>query len=140
MGAHSVQFYEDDTFLIKRLADYVGAALASGDTAIAIATGDHLARLERSQATKGLLNEEGGALQGAYIRLDADLQLPLFMDDGRPDEVRFRDTIGNAILDATEAHEGDLTVFGEMVALLRASPRCPLCPPVKHDAAIRVER
>ena len=26
MGAHTVQFYEDDTFLIKGLSDYVGAA------------------------------------------------------------------------------------------------------------------
>ena len=54
--------------------------------------------------------------------------------------MRFRDTIGNVILDATEAHEGRLFVFGEMVALLRAHPRCPLCPPVKHDAAVHVER
>jgi diguanylate cyclase (GGDEF)-like protein len=140
MGAHLVQFYEDDTFLIKGLTDYVGQALAGGDTAIAIATGDHLARLEKSLATKGLLTEQGSAVQGSYIRLDADMQLPLFMEEGLPDEVRFRDTIGNAILDATEAHEGNLFVFGEMVALLRASPRCPLCPPVKHDAAVHVER
>ena len=62
------------------------------------------------------------------------------MDDGLPDEARFRDTIGNVILDASEAHEGRLFVFGEMVALLRAHPRCPLCPPVKHDAAVHVER
>jgi diguanylate cyclase (GGDEF)-like protein len=140
MGAHTVQFYEDDTFLIKGLADYVGAALDGGDTAIAIATSDHLTRLEKTLASKGLLDAQGAAPRGAYIRLEADQQLPLFMEDGLPDEVRFRDTIGSAILDATEAHEGDLYVFGEMVALLRASPRCPLRVPTKHDAAVHVER
>jgi diguanylate cyclase (GGDEF)-like protein len=62
------------------------------------------------------------------------------MDQGQTDEVRFRDTIGSVILDATESHEGNLFVFGEMVALLRAHPRCQLCPPVKHDAAVHVER
>jgi len=140
MGAHTVQFYEDDTFLIKGLADYVGTALAAGDTAIAIATGDHLARLEKTLKTRGLLSPEATAIRGQYVRLDADLALPLFMEDGMPDEARFRDTIGTVILDASEAHEGRLFVFGEMVALLRAGPRCAHCPPVKHDAAVHVER
>jgi diguanylate cyclase (GGDEF)-like protein len=140
MGAHTVQFYEDDTFLIKGLSDYVGSALAGGDTAIAIATSDHLTRLEKTLASKGLLDAHGTAARGSYIRLEADKQLPLFMADGLPDEVRFRDTIGSAILDATEAHEGNLYVFGEMVALLRAYPRSPLSMPARHDAAVHVER
>ncbi len=139
MGAHTVQFYEDDTFLIKSLSDYVGSALEGGNTAIAIATSDHLVRLEKSLAARGLLDAQGCPPRGAYIRLEADKQLPLFMADGLPDEVRFRDTIGGAILDATEAHEGELYVFGEMVALLRAYPRYPLTLPVKHDAAVHVE-
>jgi diguanylate cyclase (GGDEF)-like protein len=140
MGAHTVQFYEDDTFLIKGLAEFVGAALSAGGRAIAIATSDHLARLEKSLAARGLLDAGGQATQGRYIRLDADHALPLFMADGLPDEVRFRDAIGNAILDASEDHEGELYVFGEMVALLREPIRCPLSPPVRHDAAIHVER
>ncbi len=140
MGAHTVQFYEDDTFLIKGLADYVGTALAAGDTAIAIATGDHLARLEKSLKTRGLLSPDTTAIRGQYVRLDADLALPLFMEDGMPDEARFRDTIGNVILEASEAHEGRLFVFGEMVALLRAGPLRPHGLTVKHDAAVHVER
>ena len=140
MGAHTVQFYEDDTFLIKGLSDYVGAALSAGDRAMAIATSDHLARLEKSLAARGLLGADGQATKGRYIRLDADRALPLFMTDGMPDEVRFRDTIGNAILDATDDQGGDLFVFGEMVALLRESPHGSLRPPVRHDAALHVER
>jgi diguanylate cyclase (GGDEF)-like protein len=140
MGEHTVQFYEDDTFLIKGLSDYVGSALSAGDRAIAIATGDHLSRLEKSLKERGLLDAEGHATHGRYIRLDADLALPLFMENGLPDEMRFRDTIGNVILEATEDHHGRLFVFAEMVALLRAHPRSPLSPPVKHDAASHVER
>jgi diguanylate cyclase (GGDEF)-like protein len=140
MGAHTVQFYEDDTFLIKGLSDYVGTALTAGDKAIAIATGEHLARLEKSLTARGLLDAEGAATHGRYIRLDADVALPLFLDDGAPDEVRFRDIIGNVILDATETGDGRLFVFGEMVALLGTRPRGPLCSPVERDAAIHVER
>ena len=46
MNDHLVQFYEDDVFLIKGLADYIGSALASGNKGIAIATGEHLRSLE----------------------------------------------------------------------------------------------
>ena len=140
MGAHTVQFYEDDTFLLKGLSDYVGSALRAGDRAIAIATNDHLTRLETSLAARGLLGADGQATKGRYIRLDVDDALPLFMTDGMPDEIRFRDTIGNVILDASDEHGSELFVFGEMMALLRDSVHYPLCPPVKHDAALHVER
>ena len=140
MGSHTVQFYEDDTFLLKGLSDYIGAALSAGDRAIAIATREHLARLEQSLAARGLLDAAGHATQGRYIRLDADHALPQFMDNGLPDESRFRDTIGNAILEASEEHQGELYVFGEMVALLREPGRGAPGPPVRHDAALHVER
>jgi diguanylate cyclase (GGDEF)-like protein len=140
MGAHIVQFYEDDTFLIKGLVDFVGSALDAGDTAIAIATGDHLARLEKALRGRGQLDGDALPAHGQYIRLDADLALPLIMEDGMPDETRFRDTIGNFIFDASESHEGRLFIFGEMVALLRSKKQCPLCPSVEHDAAVHVER
>ena len=140
MGAHIVQFYEDDTFLLKGLADFVGSALVAGDTAIAIATADHLARLEKFLGTRGRLDAAAHATSGQYIRLDADSALPLVMSDGLPDEARFRDAIGNALLDATESHEGRVFVCGEMVALLRAHTRSSLGPPVKQDAAIHLEQ
>ena len=45
---HSVQFYENDSFLIKGLAEYIGSALSSGDKGIVIATRQHLEKLEES--------------------------------------------------------------------------------------------
>src|ERR1700716_1636802 len=103
MGAHTVHFYEDDTFLIKGLSDYIGAALDGGNRAIAFATGGHLLRLAGSLRARG--------------PLDAEVVLPLFMEDGQLDEARFRDTIGNFILDVTEVREGDLFICGEMGAM-----------------------
>ena len=142
MGTHAVQFYESDIFLIKGVADYVGSALTAGGTAIAIATGEHLARLAQALAARGQLNAHAMAIHGQYIALDADLALPLFMEDGMPDENRFRDTIGNVILDASPANGAPLFVFGEMVALLRSHPHHPpyvLHPEVQRDAAIHLE-
>jgi diguanylate cyclase (GGDEF)-like protein len=141
MGAHTVQFYEDDTFLIKGLADYVGAALSGGGRAIATATPDHLAQVERLLAARGLLGAGGKATKGHYTGVDVNQALGLFMEDGHPDEKRFHDTMGAVILEATQDHERALFVCGEMGGMLRSRPGCARCPPeLGHDAAVRVER
>ena len=75
MGARIVQFYEDDTFLIKGLVDFVGSALRAGDTAIAIATGEHLARLGKALHSLGKLDADRTATQGQYLRVEADMAL-----------------------------------------------------------------
>ena len=139
MNQHTVQFYEDEIFLVKGLADYIGDALQAGDTAIAIATGAHLTALEHVLQERALL-DGGGA---HYVPVVAEQMLPRFMDEasGLPDEARFRDAIGELIGSAARAHQGrQLVVFGEMVAILCAGAHCPLNTVGKHDAAIQVER
>ena len=140
MNDHLVQFYEDDVFLIKGLADYIGAALAGGNKGIAIATGDHLRSLEETLTARGLLDERGHATSGTYIALQADRMLPLFMENGVPNEVSFRNAVGGLISDAAERDGKQIYVFGEMVAILCAASHCSLYSTGKHDAAIRVER
>lgn len=141
MGAHTVQFYEDDIFLIKGLSDFIGFALSGGDRAIAIATGNHLALLEQRLAARGLLDTEGNATSGRYTRLDCDQALPLATNDDQLNEERFHDIVGNLILDAKQDHDGDLFVFGEMTALMRARSRCPLsAPDIMNDATVNIER
>ena len=50
-AGHSVQFYEDDSFLLDGLSRYIGAALVAGDSALVIATQNHRDGLcERLQA------------------------------------------------------------------------------------------
>ena len=52
--AHAVRFYDDDEDLLTALADFVGAALAAGDTAIVLATPGHLDGLGEALRTRGL--------------------------------------------------------------------------------------
>jgi diguanylate cyclase (GGDEF)-like protein len=136
MSDHLIQFYEDDNFLVTGLADYIGAALASGDKGIVIATADHLRQLEERLTARGLL---GDASRDRYFPLDANLMLPLFMADGMPDHARFQHAIDEIIRSAAAGYGGHLYVFGEMVAILCGQARCPLRLG-KHDAALQVER
>ncbi len=140
MNDHLVQFYEDDVFLIKGLSDYIGGALERGDKGIAIATSGHLDMLHESLSARGLVDAQGRSVEGNYLALHADRMLPMFMDNGLPDERRFRSAIGNVIRQASERHQGRVCVFGEMVAILCATSHCSLNAVGKHDAAIRVER
>jgi hypothetical protein len=136
---HLVQFYEDDVFLIKGLADFIDNALSTGNTGIAIATADHLRMLDSTLRARRLLDAQGRARCGRYQPLQADKMLPLFMEDGMPDEERFRNAIGGVISAAAE-NGNAVHVFGEMVAILCATSHCSLQSAGKHDAAIRVER
>ncbi len=140
MNDHLVQFYEDDVFLIKGLADYIGTAISRGNKGIAIATRAHLRHLEDTLRARDLLDAEGKARQGKYTALQADRMLPLFMENGEPNELRFRDAIGGVIREAAELDDTRTFVFGEMVAILCAATHSSLHSTGKHDAAIRVER
>jgi diguanylate cyclase (GGDEF)-like protein len=137
MNEHLIQLYDNDNFLIAGLTDYIGAALASGDKGIVIATEQHLRQLEGILKKRGLLND---ASCGRYIPLEAGHMLPLFMSDGLPDEARFEDAIGDVIASAVNDFKGQVYVFGEMVAILCGPPHCPVHPQGKHDAALQVER
>src|SRR4051794_26764845 len=90
---HSVQFYEDDTFLLDELSRFIGAALGAGDAALVIATQAHREELARRLAARGL-NLARPIAQGRYVALDAAETLATFMRDGRPDPARFATLIG----------------------------------------------
>ena len=140
MNEHQVQFYQDEIFLVKGLADFIGGAIANGNKAIAIATAGHLSSLEETLRARALLDEQGAARSGTYLAVQADLMLPLFMEAGQPNELRFREAIGGVIRDAAEQGDQPIFVFCETVAILCASRHSSLHATGKHDAAIRVER
>ena len=139
-SVHSVQFYENDSFLLEGLSEYIGSALDAGDKGIVIATQQHLEQLEGLLKARGLLPDTDPASGGRYIALDVDHMLPLFMADGLPDQARFHAEIGDVIERAAVGHEGHVHIFGEMVAILCGTAPCPLRLLGKHDAAIQVER
>ena len=95
-AGHSVQFYEDDSFLLDGLSRYIGAALVAGDSAIVIATQNHRDRLcERLQA--GGLDLTKTIEEGRFVSLDAAQTLAQFMVDGQPEVSRFQQVIGSTI-------------------------------------------
>ncbi|HXB22593.1 MAG TPA: PAS domain S-box protein [Candidatus Solibacter sp.] len=131
---HSVQFYEDDAFLLDGLSRFIGAALLAGDSAIVIATESHREGLTQRLTSRGL-DLMPSVKQGRYLSLDAAETLAKFMVNGWPDQVKFSNVIGSVItqLSATaQAEHPRVAVFGEMVTLLWAEG--------KSDAAVRLEQ
>jgi len=131
---HSVQFYEDDSYLLDGLSRFIGSALGSGDAGIVIATEEHRTGLAKRLKARGLDTSVAGA-QGRYVSFDAAETLAQFMRDGQPDASRFTQVLGNLITRAAAAASGAhprVAAFGEMVALLWAEGN--------PAAAIRVEQ
>src|SRR5262245_15087484 len=80
--AHSVQFYEDDDFLLDALSRFIGAALLAGDSALVIATKSHRAGLARRLTSRGL-DLAPAITRSRYLSLDAAETLSTFMMDSR---------------------------------------------------------
>ncbi|PYP86760.1 MAG: hypothetical protein DMG65_18310 [Candidatus Angelobacter sp. Gp1-AA117] len=118
-NGHSVQFYQDDSFLLDGLSRFIGAAIAAGDSAIVIATPAHRDGLQQRLIHSGLDLSVAGK-QGRFVSLDAAEILSQFMAGGRPDPQRFHEVLGAAIAQLNSAAKPGCRVaaFGEMVALL----------------------
>jgi signal transduction histidine kinase len=117
---HGVQFYSQDKFLLEELSQYIGQALAAGDSAVVVATDQHRNGLLQWLTAQGLdiavLLE-----QGRFVAMDARQVLSEFMVDGWPNEERFNEVVGGIISRSLTLAAGlhpRVAVFGEMVALL----------------------
>jgi len=131
---HIVQLYDDDTFLVEVLSQFVGDILAANGAALVIATPAHRKQLDTKLSARGL-DPVNAALQGRYLMLDADETLGRFMGDGAVDETRFNDIIERIlgkICCTANGEELPVAVFGEMVALLWAEG--------KMEEALHVEQ
>jgi hypothetical protein len=116
---HSVHFYQRDEALIARLHKIVSTAIASGNSAVIVASHEHRAQLASALGHSG--SETGKAAEKRLLMFDAQESLDEFMVDGHPSDKRFLEFVGNMLKVAREAapHErGGITVFGEMVAIL----------------------
>jgi PAS domain S-box-containing protein len=119
---HTVQFYGDDGVLLHELNNYIGSALADGSSAIIIATAAHIDGLARRLKSQGI-DVVTATAESRYIPLEATGVLSKFMVQGRPDPMRFSETIGAVISRAAGAARDEtrrVIAFGEMVALLWA--------------------
>ena len=85
---HVVQFYSDEGFLLEELGHFVGTALASGGSAVVIATKAHEDNLARMLKTRGL-DLTSLIADGRYVPLDAAEVLSRFMENGLPNSLSF---------------------------------------------------
>lgn len=104
-GGHVVQFYGGD-FPADSVARFLLDGIQAKEVCIVIADPKHVAAIDR------LLDRPGKC-----IYLDARETMAKFMVDGRPDRLRFLDTVGDLVAQAAEAG-GHVRAFGEMVVLL----------------------
>ncbi|MCE3283682.1 MAG: hypothetical protein K0Q66_2419 [Chitinophagaceae bacterium] len=113
---HVVQIYENDEIFLDTLAGYVGGGIKNDDTVIIIATGEHLALLEKRLESFGI-HVNHLVTEDRYIALDAEETLARFMVNGWPDQALFNKTV-SAILTKAKKRDKKIRAFGEMVAVL----------------------
>jgi PAS domain S-box-containing protein len=115
---HSVQFYEDESFLAGVVADFLASGLKVGEPVIVIATLEHRRAFVRRLDGYGI-DARAVRRSGQLKLLDAQQTLDHFMRGGSPNAERFRGVIGRVILDAQRGREGrPVRAYGEMVDVL----------------------
>ena len=131
---HEVQFYFDDRFMVRSLAEFVRSALDAGSSTIIVATKSHRENLAKELEYFGV-DLIKASEQGRFVSLDAASTLAQFMVNDSPDEGLFREVIGTVISVAAAASSNDhekVVIFGEMVTLLWQGGDAP--------SAIRLEQ
>jgi signal transduction histidine kinase len=132
--AHSVQFYEDDAFLLDSLTKLIGTALVAGDAAIVIATPAHREALARRLHARGL-DLEVAARAGRYHAIDAAGTLASLMTNGAPNPALFHSFMGSLLSSIPPTAKGKpprIVLYGEMVTLLWSEGNL--------DAALKLEQ
>jgi MEDS: MEthanogen/methylotroph, DcmR Sensory domain len=127
---HMVQFYSTEDELLDTLSAYIGEGLKTGESAIVIATPEHLRAL-RYGLEKTDADLMRAMFEDRYITLEAGVALTSFMVDGLPDE-RLFDEMARTLLRRASASKRRVRAFGEMVALLWARGN--------REATVRLEQ
>jgi hypothetical protein len=131
-ASHFVQFYGEDSFLVRNVAYLTSKALEIGESSVLIATRSHLNAIEKRLTEEGV-DSDGLRKSGRYVALDAAETLARFLVNGEPDPLKFDHVVGATVRQAAErSGNGFVFAFGEMVALLYADQRA--------QASVRLEQ
>ncbi|ATB51165.1 histidine kinase [Corallococcus macrosporus DSM 14697] len=116
---HTVQFYEDEAFVIDIVEAFITGGLERGDPLIIIAQASHREQLVARLMTAGV-DTAAAISRGQLTLLDARETLARFMVGGRPDWERFRQIVGAVIEHTLAAARPGTKVraYGEMVDVL----------------------
>jgi hypothetical protein len=127
---HFCQFYEDDDVLLDGVDSFIGPGLKCGDSAVVIATAEHLNKLNVRLKLREI-DVDAAISSDRYFPLNAEITLARFMNQGWPDQAKFLEVI-RGILTRASAGNRRVRAFGEMVAMLWAAGNRP--------ATIRLEK
>jgi hypothetical protein len=141
---HSVHIYRESHHLITQLRRICSSSLAIGDPVIVIATEEHHHQLTAALLQDGV-DVPKHARKGIYNAFNAEDLLPTLMVKDRVEPNLFRASF-LALLAAVREHaQGEVTLFGEMVALLwekgnrsAALQLEQLCNEILHEIPCRV--
>jgi hypothetical protein len=115
---HIAQFYEHEGVLLDSLVGFIGGGLRAGESAIVIATAEHLKVLDERLSASNV-DVATARSKDQYITLVAEEALAMFMVKQWPDDKLFSDLVTELITRA-RANDRHVRAFGEMVALLWA--------------------
>jgi hypothetical protein len=128
-GAHFVQFFEADDYIIGEVSEYVIHGLRANETVVVVATAGHIAGISQILESLGI-DLEHAEHDGSFVALDAHETLDQILSNGSPDKEKFNKVVGTIIAKAGERRPG-VRVFGEMVGVLCSSNR--------YDCAVKLE-
>jgi signal transduction histidine kinase len=116
--SHTVQFYEDEPFLLEAVLRFLTAGLDSSEPAVVIATSAHRSEIAARLESRGV-DVEAAIQDRRLMLLDARETLAQFMVAGLPDWIRFRSMM-KEILSGILASGNSMKAraYGEMVDLL----------------------
>jgi hypothetical protein len=118
-GRHVVRFYEGEDELVSAVTTFVAEGLASGESAVVVATPEHRAAFDTALLASGVAPARA-RMAGELIALDAAETLSTFMVGGQPDADRFAAVVG-AVIDRASVGGRPVRIYGEMVAELWAA-------------------
>jgi signal transduction histidine kinase len=115
---HTVQFYENDRYLVDVVAEFLANGLSAGQPAIVIATEAHRRAFSKAMKARGG-KVDRARMSGQLLMLDARATLAQFMVGDLPDAAKFRASIGPVVERSRSlAGERGILAYGEMVDLL----------------------
>jgi signal transduction histidine kinase len=132
---HSVQFYEDDRYLVDTVVDFFAAGLVEGQRAVALVTRAHRDAIVTGLHEKGF-DVERTRTNGQLLLLDAEELLASIMTGAVPDAGKFRRAMDGVLGSHTRFGDGarerrPVLAFAEVVDLL--------CRQGNLDGAVRIE-
>lgn len=117
-ATHAVHFFDEQAALIQSAASFLAGGLLRGAPAIVLITPGRGAAMKRRLKEMGV--DVSGAVAAKQLTLlDSTVVVETLLQDGMPDQQRFREVIGAQVAAAIEIWRPfQLFAFGDMVDVL----------------------